>query len=103
MTAELKQKWIEALESGKYKHGQNYLKKWEMGGAEYCCLGVLADVYNKNGWMGCSWRDRDQEFSDCQLKQFGMTRENQAKLIDINDHDDTKDYSKQTEYIKENL
>jgi hypothetical protein len=37
---EYKEKWVEALRSGKYKQGKGCLKK----GDEYCCLGVLCDI-----------------------------------------------------------
>lgn len=42
----LKQKWLRALRSGRYKQAPNALKK---DGA-YCCLGVLANV------AGCKWK-----------------------------------------------
>lgn len=45
-----RQKWIDALRSGKYKQGRGTLKD----GDSFCCLGVLCDVYAKtrryNGW-----------------------------------------------------
>lgn len=39
-------KWIEALESGKYKQAQYYLQR--QGG--FCCLGVACDIYDPKGW-----------------------------------------------------
>lgn len=33
-------KWVEALRSGKYKQGRQYLRK----NNQYCCLGVLAEI-----------------------------------------------------------
>jgi hypothetical protein len=39
-TKEVKDKWVNALESGVYKKGINYLKNND----EYCCMGVLADI-----------------------------------------------------------
>lgn len=51
MDAEIKQRWVDALRSGKYKQCRYRLSN----GAEHCCLGVLADVaeieYIK-GWIG---------------------------------------------------
>jgi len=43
---EIKEKWIEALLSGNYKQGQNYLRD---SGEQFCCLGVLCDLYVKEG------------------------------------------------------
>lgn len=46
MNQEIKQKWVEALESGKYKQGKGRLKSDDA----YCCLGVLCDLYiNETG------------------------------------------------------
>lgn len=42
---ELIEKWLEALESGKYKQGVNRLvKNDEKYGHRFCCLGVACDV-----------------------------------------------------------
>ena len=40
MDQELKARWVEALRSGRYKQGKNYL--FEDG--RYCCLGVLQKI-----------------------------------------------------------
>lgn len=40
MNKEIKKQWIEALRSGKYKQGREYLCVDET----YCCLGVLCDI-----------------------------------------------------------
>lgn len=54
MNAEIKQKWVEALRSGKYQQGRNRLKS----GESYCCLGVLCDVLTKDGAISRrSWKD----------------------------------------------
>lgn len=45
MKPEIKQKWIEALESGKYKKGVEKLRIEEEGKLSYCCLGVLCDLH----------------------------------------------------------
>jgi hypothetical protein len=51
MQAELKQKWIEALRSGKYEQGRGQLRD---ASNRYCCLGVLADV------CGVEWAQNTQ-------------------------------------------
>lgn len=40
MDADLKRKWVEALLSGKFEQGPNYLYQ----GNRYCCMGVLIEV-----------------------------------------------------------
>ena len=41
MKTAIAKRWVEALRSGKYKQGKEYLKR----GNKYCCLGVLCDLY----------------------------------------------------------
>lgn len=43
MNQQIKEKWLEALRSGKYKQGSFRLRKSE--GNRFCCLGVLCDLY----------------------------------------------------------
>lgn len=49
------QEWTEALRSGKYKQGRFCLRNER---DEFCCLGVLLDVVQPDGW-----RLRDGEWS----------------------------------------
>lgn len=46
LTAEQIDEWLAALESGKYAQTTGSLKDHE----GYCCLGVLCDVLDPNGW-----------------------------------------------------
>ena len=41
MNKKVKQKWIKALRSGKYKQGRGYLRYND----KYCCLGVIIKLY----------------------------------------------------------
>lgn len=47
MLKELKEKWIAALESGKYQQAKGKLKRV---GDTYCCLGVLCDISGDGEW-----------------------------------------------------
>lgn len=53
MKPEIKNKWIKALKSGKYKQGTNTLKTID---GKYCCLGVLCKLYGQE--KGVNWRKR---------------------------------------------
>lgn len=55
MVQEIKEKWLDALRSGKYKQGTNKLRTLSDG---YCCLGVLCDIYHKETHEG-SWKESD--------------------------------------------
>jgi hypothetical protein len=47
MNPQIKQKWVDALRSGKYQQTQNRLHD-ENG---FCCLGVLCDLYRKENQL----------------------------------------------------
>ena len=51
MNKEIKEKWIQALESDEYKKGTEKLRI----GEEFCCLGVLCDIYSKETGLG-EWK-----------------------------------------------
>ena len=44
MKEELRKQWTAALRSGAYRQGTEYL----CSNGRYCCLGVLAEIYNKD-------------------------------------------------------
>lgn len=54
-TQEVKDKWIEALQSGKYAQGTGALRSED--GEKFCCLGVLCDILDPGGW------DSENDFS----------------------------------------
>ena len=48
MNQKVKEKWVTKLRSGEYQQGTGFLKvKDSEGVAQYCCLGVLGDIYAK--------------------------------------------------------
>jgi hypothetical protein len=49
MKQNIMKKWIKALRSGKFKQGMGTLKQYNSKGeAQYCCLGVLCELYNQD-------------------------------------------------------
>ena len=49
--ADIKDKWLEALRSGAYNQTTSRLKRRdEQGAMYYCCLGVLCDIVDPEGW-----------------------------------------------------
>ena len=64
MNSKIKQQWLEALRSGEYKQGSGCLKSDD----EFCCLGVLSDIYAKQKDLEWSTefyeKDPDDKFFD---------------------------------------
>lgn len=58
MKSEIKQKWVEALRSDKYAQGKFRL----YDGTNYCCLGILCELYLKE--TGETWGPLDDHISD---------------------------------------
>ncbi len=50
MDSALKAKWVEALRSGKYVQAKGCLRDSRPHGDGFCCLGVLCDVIDPEGW-----------------------------------------------------
>jgi hypothetical protein len=48
MNKDVQTRWVEALRSDKYKQGRTYLRDKR---ERFCCLGVLCDLYDPNGWV----------------------------------------------------
>lgn len=57
MKQDIKEKWVSALRSGKYKQGTGYLiqSRNDNEQCEYCCLGVLCDLYAKEHGFNLAW------------------------------------------------
>lgn len=56
MNEQVKKQWIEALRSGAYKQGEGTLRRND----QYCCLGVLCDLYDKEH-ENCHWQPYDED------------------------------------------
>jgi hypothetical protein len=73
MQAELKEKWVAALRSGEYAQTKGVLRDKE----GFCCLGVLCDVAQPDGWSdgnnGCDDPDCNcgDDESGCFFHMFG--------------------------------
>jgi hypothetical protein len=71
ITQELKNKWLAALKSGKYKRGNGILR----GEGFHCCLGVLHDITGAE-WQPCDdgtfLVEDDPIFAVERLKNLGL-------------------------------
>lgn len=64
MNPEVKQKWIDALRSGKYEQGSEKLRSV----SGYCCLGVLCDLYAQE--HNVEWEFRGNEETNLQPQGY---------------------------------
>ena len=60
MKKEIKELWIKALNSGKYVQGKGRLRSED----NFCCLGVLCDLYNKGNWERFNDNDGEGDYYD---------------------------------------
>jgi hypothetical protein len=84
----VKQKWLNALRSGKYKQTSECLKD----SAGHCCLGVLCEISGnaKNRDMAKSWpiddKDSDGYENGSPAPFMGLSPSMQETLADMNDN-----------------
>ncbi len=90
MNRELKKRWVEALRSGQYKQGQKQLRP---DADTFCCLGVLCDLLDANGWknLGSHTHEPRHSYGDFWPNQgFPVTdiipRDLAAELAKYNDN-----------------
>lgn len=99
ITAEQKQKWIEALRSGSYEQGKSCLRNEE---GNYCCLGVLADV---TGTLGTTFNERQGYLFSSDSGQHNihlLPRKSQRELYHLNDTDGLK-FPAIADWIEQNI
>ena len=98
MDAELRDKWVAALRSGKYKQGQINLRSSD---DRFCCLGVLADVINPENWSQLDgpavWGD-DGFSSVYTLRQSIIADDACFPLVEMNDAEG-KSFNEIADYI----
>jgi hypothetical protein len=121
MMMSLKQKWIDALRSGKYEQAKGRLKKEYddrgrlLNEPQYCCLGVLIEISDEdmspaNGVDLVNGEDWERHFKsiansvslDYIVSEFGTemdTRNAQDQLANLNDRG--VGFSKIADFIEE--
>jgi hypothetical protein len=101
MDKELKQKWLDALESGDYKQDTGRLKTL----TGYCCLGVLCKVLGEEiditGYYVKSYLDKLPDDDNYEYFDAYIPKEHLRQLYTINDS--SKSFEPVIEYIKTNL
>ena len=101
MKTALRNKWVRALRSGRYKQIDGKLE--EKKGFN-CCLGVLCRISKLKSYIcdGDIYFDEDFELLTPKLgKQFGLSRRRVTQLANMNDGGDS--FREIADWIKENL
>ncbi len=105
MNPEIKQKWVDALRSGKYEQGSEKLRSHQ----GYCCLGVLCDLYAQE--QNVDWKfngayeeentqpmdywyfDGESEFLPESVREWaGFSLPNPQVRVDVTENDDEDDW-----------
>jgi hypothetical protein len=93
LDAQLKSRWLEALESGRYEKGRGLLRTRDNG---FCCLGVLVDIINPEQWGqtpngGFFHGGFDHRFypDERRLKEAGLSPDYAHVLAELNDRSAT--------------
>lgn len=108
MNQEIKQKWCEALRSGKYEQGTGEL----CANNRYCCIGVLCEILNIPSeiidYNNIATRRPFKLYNNLRFnlskehkEQIGLTDSEENILINANDAGDT--FAKIADYIEKNL
>ena len=103
LTSELKEKWCQALESGKYQQGQHSLSAYQglSDNIVYCCLGVLGEEANfKSAGIShlCSGTEHEPEFLDLETQRMLMTMND-----GINDESKVFSFKEIAAWVRENV
>lgn len=110
MDQNFKRRWVEALRSGKYVQGKNYLLR----NGRHCCLGVACELLVEEKKLvkeedvvsetfcfrpaaGGSWRHSTIPRSS--LSSIGLDDATESKLMDMNDSQG-KSFSEIADYIE---
>lgn len=113
MKKKIKLAWIKALKSDNYKQGHMGLRNYKN---EYCCLGVLCDIYDKNfkrdselGWDKSGKKNGQYRYDNEPLhlptvvrEDVGLSVAETDKLMDLNDAD-LKTFEEIAKWIKINI
>ncbi len=110
MNKAYKEKWLKALIFGDYKQGKRALRTDN----KYCCLGVICNVINPNGWVRGKNFDSHNQYAFISNKfrsasvlpenvsiRIGLSSAAMDKLTDMNDKG--KDFKEIATWIDKNL
>lgn len=82
MNAAVKKQWVEALRSGEYAQGQNHLRQVVRGRDQFCCLGVLCDLYTQEfPEVATKWADQGTGTRVISLRHLGTNYRGELEYL----------------------
>lgn len=102
---DIKSRWIEALRSGKYEQGKYQLRTWDN---KFCCLGVLCDIVNPEGWEtddhgDLIWGDLGSFLGLKALIAAGLPESFDQTLLTSQNDKEGKSFEEIADWIERNL
>lgn len=85
LNKELMTRWIEALESGRYRQGREALKVKDNNRTKYCCLGVLQKIEPS---IPCLDEDESEFLKPSAVEKILGCKLDQHRLAKMNDGDE---------------
>ena len=70
MNSRIKKMWLKALRSGKYKQARRAMMSNFGGETKYCCLGVLADLYEKDTGKKCRQLNENSDYPKASVAKW---------------------------------
>ncbi len=109
MNPEIKQKWIDALRSGRYKQSRYALRSVGSNDKSYCCLGVLCDIIDPKGWVGSNYQMFYYNgeivmnyLPQTLMENLEIQTSNMGELVKLNDSN-SYNFNEIANYIETNL
>lgn len=116
MNADVKELWVNALRSGEYEQGEGNLRvRLDNGSYEFCCLGVLCDIYRKETGEGDWGQDNfflgESEYLPIKVTSWAGLRDSNPVVRDSDDfnseladlNDGGVDFETIADYIEKQL
>lgn len=109
MNKKVKEKWIKALRSGKYKQTRMGVLRTKRNA--FCCLGVLCDVVDPKSWQKKDSNAYDDHYShqghdtwptNSITGKLGITPDTVITLVKLND-DAHYSFNKIADWVEKNL
>lgn len=81
MDKRIKQKWLDALRSGDYEQGKFWLRCGNKEDSNFCCLGVLCDIYSREHDEQWKFPEDSKNFDATEYAAEAFSFEGESELL----------------------